>query len=148
MREKGEREYRRGRTGESGSRRKEGGERGGTESQHMRLPLVEQHRLLLNAAKYSLTRSLSLSPPSLPPSLTVNGSLFKHRLSECVCVCTVAPGCMLNTVPEILLQSNKAFSSPASRDNYCTSPREKLGERDLRNREREKEREREAWRRK
>jgi len=32
---------------------------------------------------------------------------------------------MLNTVPEILLQSNKAFSSSASRDNYCTSPRER-----------------------
>lgn len=79
MREKGERgEHRRGRTGERGSRRKEGGERGGTESQHMRLPLVEQHRLLLNAAKYSLAL--------FSPSLTVNGSLFKHRLSECVCV--------------------------------------------------------------
>lgn len=47
-----------------------------------------------------------------------------------MCVCTVAPGCMLNTAPEILLQSNKAFSSPASRDNYCTSPREKLRERE------------------
>jgi len=44
---------------------------------------------------------------------------------------------MLNTVPEILLQSNKAFSSSASRDNYCTSPRERERERERDSREME-----------
>lgn len=72
MREKKrEREDRRGRTGESRSRRKEGGERGGTESQHTRLPLVEQHRLLLNAAKYSLSLAHHL-PPSLLMAACLN----------------------------------------------------------------------------
>lgn len=130
---------RRGRTGESRSRRKEGGERGGTESQHTRLPLVEQHRLLLNAAKYSLSRARRL-----PPSLLMAACLNTGWVN--VCVCTVAPGCMLNTVPEILLQSNKAFSSPASRDNYCTSPREKERERETQpTNGRERKREQEAW---
>jgi len=52
---------------------------------------------------------------------------------------------MLNTVPEILLQSNKAFSSSASRDNYCTSPRERERERQPRN-GRERKKKQEAWR--